>query len=1126
VGTAAVIDYRLLGPLEAGIDGRAVEIGGKRQRVLLTILLLSANEPVSRDVLIDRLWGECPPAGAQHTLEVYVSRLRKAFEPAAGDSGVVLTRPGAYLLRAPSGRIDVKRFERLAEEGRRTLAADAPGRAARHFREALALWRGAPLAEVSDEPFAQAEIARLNELRASVIEDRIEADLALGRHEDVVSELDALVAACPLRERLYQQLMIALYRCGRQAEALAVYRSARRVLAEELGIEPGPGLKRLERAILEQDVWLEPPAPASGPPRIVPPGSQQRGRAYRARLLTVAGAVLVALALLISGSSGSGGPRPALAAGPDTVGVIDGSRDVLSDVVTTGGRPGGAAYGAGAAWITDTADDLLLQVDQGGQVVDRIPVGRGPGGVAVGAGEVWVANQLDGTVWEVSPAAGRPVATIGVGNGPDAVAYGYRSVWVANVTDGTLSRIDPGSGRVLATIALGGTPAGLAAGDRGIWVTSPDTGQLLLVDPRANRVSRAFPVGGSPDGVAVGMGSVWVSDPGGAVARVDPATGRVVNIRIGGSPAGIAVAGGAVWVADGQGGSVSRIDLHTGSVRSIHVGNQPAALAPAGGGVLVTVLPSLASHRGGTLTLIAQLQPHDQVTDPAAAWALPMWQMLSVTNDGLVGYRRTGGPGGDMLAPDLATALPAPANGGRTYTFHLRPGIRYSDGTPVKPEDFRHAIERVFAINAGPATYYAGLIGAAQCERTPGHCELAGGIVTSDQADTVTFNLTAPDPEFLYKLAFPLADAVPAGTPEHQVGPVQLPATGPYMTQSFVPLHRWVLVRNPKFHQWSSQAQPDGYPSRIILRLDIPPGPAVDTVEQNRADVLLSPPPDKIHELATRYARQLHSGPLGATIGLVLNTRVWPFDVLAARQALNYAIDRARLIQMIGGPLMAQPTCQILPPATPGYQPYCPYTINPSPGGGWTAPDLAKAEQLAQGSGTLGAKVTVVAGAFGTQIPAQATGRYLVSVLDQLGYRASLQLITDPNAYVQRLYDSRQRTQIGWFSWYQDYPAPSDFIRPLLTCRSFLPGSPGGNLNAAEFCDQRIDAQVTQALALQHRAPNTARGLWANIDQEIVDQAPWVPIYNPRSLVMLSERVGNYQFDPYFSVLIDQLWVR
>jgi len=227
---------------------------------------------------------------------------------------------------------------------------------------------------------------------------------------------------------------------------------------------------------------------------------------------------------------------------------------------------------------------------------------------------------------------------------------------------------------------------------------------------------------------------------------------------------------------------------------------------------------------------------------------------------------------------------------------------------------------------------------------------------------------------------------------------------------------------------------------------------------------------------------------------------------------------------MIGGSLMAQPTCQVLPPAMPGYQPYCPYTINPSPTGSWTGPDLARAEQLVAASGTRGAKVTVVTGAFGTQIPTQATGRYLVSVLDELGYRASLRVITDPSAYVQQLYDSGSRTQIGWFSWYQDYPAPADFIGQLLTCRSFIPDNPG-NMNAAEFCNQRIDAQVEQALALQPHAPDTAGALWARIDREIVDQAPWVPIYNPRSLVMLSARVGNYQFDPYLSVLIDQLWV-
>ena len=1127
VGAAAVIVYRLLGPIEIDVNGRAVDIGGQKQRALLVVLLLSANEPVPRDILADRLWGERPPAGAQHTLEVHISRLRKILEPAAGRP-VVLTRPGAYVLRAASEDIDVGRFERLAGEGRRALAGGAAGRAAAILREALALWRGSPLADVSDEPFAHTEIARLEELRSGVLEDRIEADLALGRHADLVGELQALTAADPLRERLHQQLMIALYRCGRQAEALAVYRSARRLLLDELGIEPGPELRRTERAILEQDASLQHPAP----PAIVAAGTERpapRASAYRARLLTAAaGALAVTLALLLGGSSASRGPAASLTAGPNTVGVIDASRDVLTGVVPGRGRPGGVAYGAGATWITDTADGLLLQVNPARQVVDKIQVGRGPAGVAVGDGEVWVASQLDGRVWEVNP-AGIPVAEIPVGNGPDAVAFGYRSVWVANVTDGTLSRIDPASGRPLAPLPLGSAPGGLAVGAGGIWVASPGSGQLLLVDPRTNRLSRAFPVGGSPAGVAVGGGDVWASLPGGAVARLDPATGDVRKIRADGSPAGIVYADRSVWVADAQQGSVLRIDPRSGSARSIHVGNQPTALAPAAGGVLVTVLPSLASHRGGTLTLLAQLARHDQVTDPALASAMPILQMLSVTNDGLVGYRRTGGPEGNTLVPDLATALPAPADDGLAYTFHLRPGIRYSNGMLVRPEDFRRAIERDFRLShlGGGAGWYVGVAGAGRCLQAPARCDLRRGIVTNDTANTITFHLTAPDPDFLYKLAFPFADAVPPATPDHPVGPAQLPATGPYMTQSFTPLHRWVLVRNPRFHQWSSQAQPGGYPSQIILRLDVPPGPAVTAVEENRADVLLSPPAASIYQLETHFASQLHSGPLGATIGLVLNTRVWPFDVRAARQALNYAMDRAALIQLIGGPLMAQPTCQILPPAMPGYRPYCPYTSSPSLSGGWIAPDLARAEQLVKVSGTRGAKVTVVSGAFGTQIPLQATGRDLVSVLDTLGYRASLQVIPGSNgvAYNTRLNDSRQRAQIGWFGWYEDYPAPADFISTLLTCQSFVPGNPG-NLNAAEFCNQRIDTQVSQALALQPQDPSAAWALWARIDQKIVGQAPWVPVYNPRSLVLLSARVGNYQFDPYFPVLIDQLWVR
>jgi YVTN family beta-propeller protein len=1124
-----VIDYRLFGPIEAGVDGRLLDIGGRRQQALLAILLLNANEPVSRDRLAERLWGEHPPAGAQHTLEVYVSRLRKALEPATG-CAVVLTRPGAYLLRTADDRIDVRCFERLAGEGRHALAANEPERAAADLRAALALWRGAPLSGIGDELFAQAEITRLEELRAGVIEDRIEAELALGGQADVIGELGALVAEHPLRERLYQLLMIALYRAGRQPEALAVYQSARRMLVAELGIEPSPALQRVERAILAQDAFLDPPPrpglappPATGGPRL-PPAS----RARRARVVVTAGVGLgLVLALLASGVlAKSRGPAGPVKAAPDTVAIIDAGRNLLAGDVTGIGRPGGIAHGAGATWVTDTADDMLLRVDPAGQVVDRLQVGRGPAGVTTGDGQVWVANQLDGTVSEVNPAAWVVVATIGVGNGPAAVASGFGSIWVANMTDGTLSRIDSGSGRVVATIPLGSAPTGLAVGDGGVWVTAAGTGALALVDPHTNRVSRSVPVAGSPAGVAVGAGSVWIADATGTVARFNPRTGKVRRIRVGGEPAGIAYGGGAVWVADSRGGSVVRIGPPADSVRSVAIGNQPAVVTAVGGTVLATVLPSPASHRGGTLTLIANLSPHDQATDPAVAYTIPIWQMLSVTNDGLVGYQRNGGPAGDTLVPDLAQALPRRADGGRVYTFRLRPGIRYSTGVLVRPEDFRRAIERDFRLSylGSGAGFYADIAGAGRCERTPGRCDLANGIVTNDQANTITFHLTAPDPDFLYKLAFPFADALPAGTPDHAIVPAQLPATGPYMTRSFVPGHSWTLVRNPRFRPWSDRAQPGGYPNRIVLRLDIPPRPAVTAVEHGRADVLLSPPPEALPTLATRHLSQLHSGPLGATIGLVLNTRVWPFNVLAARQAVNYAIDRNRLIDLIGGPMTAQPTCQVLPPGLPGYQSYCPYTISPGPGGVWTAPNLARAEQLISASGTRGARVTVITGAFGTNIPDQATGRYLVSVLNQLGYRASLQVIKGGTAYNRRLYDSRQRMQAGWFSWYQDYPAPSDFISPLLTCHSFIPGNPA-NLNAAEFCSRRIDGQVTQALALQAHNPSSANALWTRIDHQIVTQAPWVPIYNPRSLVLLSARVGNYQFAPYWTVLIDQLWV-
>jgi DNA-binding SARP family transcriptional activator len=252
------MDFRILGRLEVLEGDRAVTLAGSKQRALLALLVLHANETVSADRLIDELWGEVPPATAAKTLQVHISRLRKALEgsPEDGSAGVVVTREGGYELRADPDSVDSCRFERLVIEGRGELFARRPERAAPALEAALSMWRGPPLAEFAGQHFARAEIARLEDLRVAALEELMEAKLALGRHGEVVGALEPLIAEHPYRERLRAQLMLALYRCDRQAHALQAYQDARRTLVEELGIEPGERLRGLERAILDQDPKL------------------------------------------------------------------------------------------------------------------------------------------------------------------------------------------------------------------------------------------------------------------------------------------------------------------------------------------------------------------------------------------------------------------------------------------------------------------------------------------------------------------------------------------------------------------------------------------------------------------------------------------------------------------------------------------------------------------------------------------------------------------------------------------------------------------------------------------------------------------------------------------------------
>src|SRR3954451_24925272 len=291
------MQIHVLGHLEATVDDRPVAVGGAKQRAVLAMLGLEANRPVTADRLIEGLWGEEPPASAAKMVQHYVWRLRQAL--ADEDAGAeIVTRGRAYELRIDRELVDVCRLERLVGEATRAAESGHPGGAA---REALELFHGEPLADVAQEPFAGAEVRRLDGLRLTAAELAIDADLAAGHGQEVVGELDALLAENPLRERLHAQRMLALYRAGRQAEALEAYREARHTLVEEIGVEPAPQLRRLHDAILRQDAALlvEPARPelppeldASGAPPLI--GRDAELRRLRARWRRGAGLVTVA----------------------------------------------------------------------------------------------------------------------------------------------------------------------------------------------------------------------------------------------------------------------------------------------------------------------------------------------------------------------------------------------------------------------------------------------------------------------------------------------------------------------------------------------------------------------------------------------------------------------------------------------------------------------------------------------------------------------------------------------------------------------------------------------------------------------------------------------------------------
>ena len=526
-----------------------------------------------------------------------------------------------------------------------------------------------------------------------------------------------------------------------------------------------------------------------------------------------------------------------------------------------------------------------------------------------------------------------------------------------------------------------------------------------------------------------------------------------------------------------------------------------------------------AEHRGGTMRLVARSAAG--TLDPQINYTLQYWQIYQGLYDGLVAFKKANGTDGFTKVPDLAEAIPEPTNDGKTYVFKIRKGIKFANGQDLTVKDVVASLQRIFKVSSPTAGgFFSVIVGADKCLADAKSCTLEGGVTGDEAAGTVTINLTQPDAEFMDKLALPHAAILPANAPAEDAGSNPIPGTGAYFVQSYDPNKGMTMARNPNFKVWSEDAQPDGYPDVIRYDFGLTDEAEVNAVMNGEADWMFDQPPtDRLGEIGTKYKDQVHLNTLTAWWYAPMNTRLAPFDNIKARQAVNYAIDRKALVNLFGGPVLASPVCQVLPPGFPGHEDYCPYSKDP--GTKWSAPDMDKAKQLVEESGTKGQKVTVIAE---DTAVSKSIGVYLQSTLKEIGYDAEVKPIS-PNIEFTYIQNTNNKVQISVTQWYQDYPAASDFLYILFGCESFKEGS-DSSINMSGFCDQAINKKMKDALALGVTDQEGANKMWAEIDKEVTDKAPMAAMFTPKHVDFVSKRLGNFQFNAQFYWMVSQSWVQ
>ena len=836
------------------------------------------------------------------------------------------------MLQVEPAQVDAQRFAALLEEGRQANAAGKPKDALAALTSALELWRGAALGDVAYEEFAHAEAERLEELRLVATEERIDADLALGHHDRLVPELESLVAKHPLRERLRAQQMLALYRAGRQAEALAVYSETRKRLVEELGIEPGHSLRELEQAILRQD-------PELGRPRQLP-SARRRGLVVGAAALVLAGAAVAAIVLVTQG----GAENATAVADPQSDVFLSTKTGRIVDVAPVRDTVG-VRFGAGSFWSV-SAEGALTRLDPTtGDIVATIGLGiLKPGGLAIGKGSVWVTDAYSPTLLRVDPRVNAvvdrfrlPTKSV-VSTLSGGVAVGAGSVWVGHGAfnpGAWVERLDSATGHVQHRFSiLGGDANAVAFGDGAVWVGSQAAGELRKIDPRTNTIAFTKPLRPQTNlcCVAVGGGFAWAAlNPAGDLWKLAPDGRLVETVELPGAVKNISYAAGALWAALGERGVVVRVDPTTNTTTSFPVGHEVMD-ADVGAGLLAAgTQPSAADVTAGLRGNVVRVGLKSPLlfqiggsnlpsTDPAlyAPWDKNLLQFDYATCARLYNYPDAEGAAGRRVVPEVAAELPEVSDAGRTYTIEIRKGFRFSppSNEAVTAESFRDAIER--DVSRKFASDYLDprwkvLVGAEAYNA--GRAPHVAGV--SAKGTTLVLRFTQPVPDLPRLLALNVFCAVPPGTPIVAHGlEAPIPSAGPYYlaerTDSVA-----VVKRNPNY----SGSRPHRLDA-IVFELNVAPRDAVARIANGTLDYVLendpalAPGTAAAHAARARYRRTPE--PTGHVEFFAFNRGRSLFASLRVRRAVQYALDRVVLAgaDVSGG---AIPATRLLSPKVDGY---------------------------------------------------------------------------------------------------------------------------------------------------------------------------------------------------------------